>query len=74
MKLKFYEEELECSKVVKGEDYIHCLNEKEDIIASFGGISDFSGYSVEDGEFSAPPVTELEQLRADVDFALMMVE
>lgn len=69
-------ERIECAVAVKGTDFIKLYIDKDmaQEIAEFGGISDFSSYELEGGDWVKPPITELEQLRADVDFALMMIE
>ena len=46
-----YGEPFECSKATKGPDYIIL---DDGMGAAFYGISDFSGYTVEDGEWSEP--------------------
>ena len=38
----------------------------------FVGINDFSAFSIEGGEWETPEPTETEQLRADVDFVMIM--
>ena len=73
MKLIVRNEKFICTKAVKGADYIQLFN-GESKSALFAGISDFSGYSIEGGEWSAPTPTEGEVLRADVDYLLMMQE
>ena len=73
MKVIAYGESYECTKAEKGTTYIQLYNgEEKDVL--FAGISDFSGYSIEGGEWSAPTPTEGEVLRADVDYLLMMQE
>lgn len=54
---------LECEKVVKGPDYIKVYDSENSVIARFSGISNFDGYSVEGGEFSAPDLTEIDQIQ-----------
>lgn len=73
MKVIVYGEVYECTKAEKGTNYIQLYNGKEQGVL-FAGISDFSGYSIEGGEWSAPTPTEGEVLRADVDYLLMMQE
>ena len=74
MILKCYNEEFECVVAVKGSNYIRLYADENmtQEIASFGGISDFSGYELEGGEFIAPPTTTEDKLRADVDYLLML--
>ena len=73
MKVIAYGEVHECTKAEKGTNYIQLYNGGEKGVL-FAGISDFSGYSIEGGEWSAPTPTEGEILRADVDYLLMMQE
>ena len=73
MKVIAYGESYECTKAEKGSNYIQLYNGEEKGVL-FAGISDFSGYSIEGGEWSAPTPTEGEILRADVDYLLMMQE
>ena len=73
MKVIVYGESYECTKAEKGTNYIQLYNGEEKGVL-FAGISDFSGYSIEGGEWSAPTPTEGEVLRADVDYLLMMQE
>lgn len=67
-------EQIECVVAVKGSDYIRLYADEAMVqeIASFGGISDFSGYSLEGGEWIYDPPTAEEKLRADVDYLLML--
>ena len=51
MELMAYGEKIECNKAVKGPDYIIL---DDGMGASFYGIRDFSGYSLEGGEWSEP--------------------
>ena len=55
-----HEECYECTKAVKGPDYIR-LYDGESVICTFSGISDFSGYGIEGGEWTDPEPT-LEEL------------
>ena len=54
MTVYFYEVPYPCAKAVKGEDYVRLYDEDGTITESFSGISDFSGFSIEGGEWSAP--------------------
>lgn len=71
MVLHFGHEEWECDKAVKGDDYIHLFKDG-DCIIHFEMIDDFTGFSIEGGEYTLPDTTPEEKLRADVDFLLMM--
>lgn len=46
-------EAYECARAVRGEDFITLYDEGGSTVG-FSGISDFSGYAVEDGEWSDP--------------------
>ena len=48
-----YGEAIPCSKAVKGPDYIR-LYDGENPIILFSGIRDFSGFTIEGGDWSAP--------------------
>lgn len=49
-----HEEPFECAKAVKGEDFIRLYDEGGNTIAAFEGVSDFSAYTIDDGEWEAP--------------------
>ena len=74
MILKCLNEEIECVVAVKGSDYIRLYADDAmtQEIASFGGVSDFTGFKLIGGEWTVPPATAEEQLRADVDYLLML--
>lgn len=65
-------EEIECTKVVKGEDFID-VYDGDNVIWQFGGISDFSGYELVDGEYSSPEPTQLEKMQAQIDMLMKML-
>lgn len=66
---------LECEKVVKGIDYIKVYDSENTVIATFSGISNFDGYTVEDGEFSEPELTEIDHIQlALAELAEMILE
>lgn len=54
----------ECDRAVKGIDYIHLYNNNGNIIASFEGIMDFNGFSIENGEWENSTPTQEERLTA----------
>ena len=56
-------ERIECDKAIKGENFIE-LYMGGAKIASFEGISDFSGYSIEGGEWETPLPSQQERLEA----------
>lgn len=43
-----------CNTALKGADYIHLLDSDGVMIAAFDGISDFSGFSIKDGDWTTP--------------------
>ncbi len=59
-----YNEQIQCTKAIKGDDYIRLLDAQGNCIASFDGISDFWGYSVNGGEWDGPEPTVEQQLNA----------
>ena len=56
-------ERIECDKAIKGENFIELYMDGAKI-ASFQGISDFSGYSIEGGEWEIPLPSQQERLEA----------
>ena len=55
--------QIECDKAIKGENFIELYMDGAKI-ASFEGISDFSGYSIEGGEWEIPLPSQEERLKA----------
>lgn len=60
MKVIVYGEEFPCVRAVKGADYVELYDAGGTCFASFAGISDFSGYRVEDGAWSDPEPEEMD--------------
>ena len=56
-------DDIMCDRVEKGSNYIKCYNKNNLVICDFSGISDFSIFSVEGGEFSEPPIDDITQLQ-----------
>lgn len=52
--VSFLNESYECSKAIKGSNYIHLLDENGVKIATFDGIKDFAPFSITGGEWSEP--------------------
>ena len=67
-----YDESYECSKAVKGTDFVILYDESGNTIASFYGINSFDGYDINGGEWSLPEPTPEEKLRSDIDFISIM--
>ena len=78
MIISIYDIRYQCSKAIKGSDYVILKNAMPlDIDASienitpgditFSGISDFSGYVIEEGSWSLPEPTEVELLKAQLE-------
>lgn len=63
MTVKIYNESFECTKAVKGPDYVVLYDSDREIVRC-SGITDFSGYSIEGGEWSLPEPTAEERLAA----------
>ena len=66
-----YNEQYECAKAIKGEDFIYLYDEDNYRFMSFEGIKSFDGYFISGGDWSIPDPTETEYLRADIDFLTM---
>lgn len=43
-----------CAAAIKGDDYIHLLNKDGEMTVTFDGITDFSGFSITDGDWTSP--------------------
>ena len=67
-------EEIECVVAVKGIDYIQLYADENMTKKAecFKRITDFTGYGLKGGEWTTPPITVEEKLRADVDYLLML--
>ena len=52
--LKYLDNAFDCATAIKGEDYIHLLDENGALIVSLEGISDFSLFTLVNGEYTAP--------------------
>lgn len=44
----------ECARAIKGENYIHLLDEDGTMIAAFDGVSEFSSFSISGGDWVPP--------------------
>jgi hypothetical protein len=66
-----------CTKAVKGTDYIKLYDSSGNCIATFSGISDFSGYSYTDDSGTAAEYTEagdtIEKQLSDISIALILM-
>ena len=73
MKIKCFNEIIECEKAVKGKDYINIYIGQVDYPScSYSGISDFSAYELLEGEWSNPELTKEEVLQGKLDYLAMM--
>ena len=52
--LTYLGDSYDCATAIKGDDYIHLLDENCRMIAAFDGITDFSGFTLENGSYVAP--------------------
>ena len=52
--LKYLDAVIECAVAIKGSDYIHLLDESGKMVACFDGVSDFSQFTLEGGEYTDP--------------------
>ena len=63
----FGENSYECARAVKGVDYIKLYDENNNIIVAFYGISDFSAFTLQEGEWEQGVSTETVAADASVD-------
>ena len=52
--LTYLGDSFDCATAIKGDDYIHLLDENGALIVSFEGVSDFSGFNLTNGEYTSP--------------------
>ena len=52
--VKHFDKEYSCTTAIKGNDYVHLLNENGKMIVAFDGVSDFSSFSITDGSWATP--------------------
>ena len=64
MKVIANETEHQCARAIKGTDYIRLYDVAGMLIASFDGILNFSGYTIEDGIWETPQPSRDERLDA----------
>lgn len=75
MKVHFLDKVIDCEKAVKGSDFVHLLDSNGGVIASCEGVSDFSLFSIEGGEWSQPEYTDSErQWQAITDLEITIFE
>lgn len=49
---------IECSKALKGSDYVHLLDSSGRIIAAFEKVKDFSAFTISGGKWTTPTVAD----------------
>ena len=52
--LKYLSDSFDCTTAIKGSDYIHLLDENGIMVAAFDEITDFSGFTLENGSYTSP--------------------
>lgn len=52
--LKYLDYAFDCATAIKGEDYIHLLDENGILIVSFEGVADFTAFTLVNGEYAPP--------------------
>lgn len=52
--LKYLGESFDCATAIKGADYIHLLDDNGVMVAAFDAITDFSGFTLENGSYTSP--------------------
>lgn len=53
-KVTYLNESYECAVAFKGADYIHLVDSDGNMVASFDGVTDFSGFLISGGSFTTP--------------------
>lgn len=71
MKVKYIDTVYDCSKALKNGDTA-TIYLSDGGIVEFCGVSDWSVFSLDGGDWETPEPTQEEQLRADVDFLAAM--
>ena len=57
--VKYYDLSFECATAIKGDDYIHLLDEEGTMIVAFDGVSDLSAFTISNGTWkNATPAHE----------------
>lgn len=54
----FRDEEISCSSAIKGESYIHLLDNDGHMIAAFDAVVDFDAFAITDGDWTKPTAVE----------------
>lgn len=52
--VKYYDLTFECATAIKGDTYVHLLDSNGTMIVAFDGVTDFSVFSIEGGEWCNP--------------------
>ena len=52
--LKYLDEVFDCATAIKGDDYIHLLDDNGIMVAAFDAITDFSAFALENGSYVSP--------------------
>lgn len=73
MKVTAYGEEYDCTKAVKGADFIRLYDGNMEEYCVFGGINSFEGYEITGGEWSVPEKTDKERI-AELEETLAGIE
>ena len=50
----YLNESYECAVAFNGADYIHLVDANGDMVASFDGVTDFSGFTISGGNWTTP--------------------
>ena len=77
MKVIAFGEEFLCARAVKGKDYVELYGGDGTCLASFSGVSDFSGYRIEGGAWSDPVPAEADDINGmlvDHELRLSLLE
>ena len=56
--LKYLGDSYSCATAIKGTDYIHLLDETGMVAVAFDGITDFTGFTLENGSYVSPTAAQ----------------
>lgn len=52
--VKYFDLSFDCATAIKGENYVHLLDDEGAMIVAFDGVTDFSSFSITGGSWTTP--------------------